>query len=380
MSSQAYTPGLKRKELYMVRKSRILPIPGDVLVKEGDNVSPNSSVARTQVPGAPHMINVSYELGIIAEDILRFMKKKNGDSITKDELLAFKKGFFGMFKKEFLSPYTGTVEHVSNITGQVIIRESPIPVTLKAYISGTIEKVIPKQGVIVKTPARFIQGIFGIGGETFGEIMILSKKVEDISNSEDITAKCKDKILVFGSLVDLETVRKAIEIGVRGIIVGGIKGTDLTELLGSQIGVAITGRETIGLTLIITEGFGRMSMSDKTFDLLKRSEGKFASINGATQIRAGVMRPEIIIPQTDLSSTQLNKLDKDEKSLSGGLTIGTLIRIIREPYFGALGEVTNMPVTLLKIKSESNVRVLEAKLEDGRIVSVPRANVEIIEE
>ena len=380
MSSQAYTPGLKRKELYMVRKSRILPITGEVLVKEGDVVSPNSLVARTQVPGAPHMINVSYELGIIAEDILRFMKKKSGDPIKKDELLASKKGFLGMFKKDFFSPYTGIVEHVSNITGQVIIRESPIPVTLKAYISGTIENVLPEQGVIVKTPARFIQGIFGIGGETWGEIMIMSKTIDAIANSADITTQCAGKILVFGALVDLATVRKAIEVGVKGIIVGGIKGTDLTELLGSQIGVAITGRETIGLTLIITEGFGRMSMSEKTFELLQRSEGKLASINGATQIRAGVMRPEIIIPQMDLPSSHLTKLDDEEESMSGGLTIGTPIRIIREPYFGALGTVINMPVNLLKINSESDVRVLEAKLEDSRIVSVPRANVEIIEE
>ena len=67
--------------------------------------------------------------------------------------------------------------------------------------------------------------------------------------------------------------------------------------MGYEIGVAITGDEEVGLTLIVTEGFGRMAMSMNTFKLLKSANGKNASINGATQIRAGVLRPEIIIPQ-----------------------------------------------------------------------------------
>ena len=60
--------------------------------------------------------------------------------------------------------------------------------------------------------------------------------------------------------------------------------------------------------------------------------------------------------------------------------MGTLIRIIREPYFGAIGKVLSLPVELQKLEQESSVRVLEAELEDGRTVTVPRANVEIIEE
>ena len=37
-------------------------------------------------------------------------------------------------------------------------------------------------------------------------------------------------------------------------------------------------------------------MAQKTFDMLKHRAGSIASINGATQIRAGVVRPEIIVP------------------------------------------------------------------------------------
>ena len=59
--------------------------------------------------------------------------------------------------------------------------------------------------------------------------------------------------------------------------------------------VAITGSERIGLTVVITEGFGEIAMSERTFRILQQREGRQASVN-ATQIRAGVMRPEIVIP------------------------------------------------------------------------------------
>jgi hypothetical protein len=59
---------------------------------------------------------------------------------------------------------------------------------------------------------------------------------------------------------------------------------------------------------------------------------------------------------------------------------GTPIRIIREPYFGAIGEVHSLPVELQQLESESMVRVVNIELDGGKVVTVPRANVEIIEE
>jgi len=68
-----------------------------------------------------------------------------------------------------------------------------------------------------------------------------------------------------------------------------------------------------------------------------------------------------------------------EDELSSGMKSGTKIRIIRKPYFGALGEVVSLPIELQKVESESSVRVIEIELESGERVIVPRANVEIIE-
>jgi hypothetical protein len=115
-------------------------------------------------------------------------------------------------------------------------------------------------------------------------------------------------------------------------------------------------------------------MSQATFDLIKDFEGFNASVNGETQIRAGVLRPEIIIPQEEVAD------EGSGEALSSGMVPGTPVRIIRQPYFGVIGEVVRLPVELHQVESESYVRVLDVKLSDDTIVTVPRANVEIIEE
>ncbi|MFB0523695.1 MAG: hypothetical protein ACETV1_08085 [Candidatus Bathyarchaeia archaeon] len=380
MSSQAYTPGLKRKASTMVRKTRILPIPGDVLVKKGDDVKADTIVARTFVPGDVQVINLAGLLGIDLWETSQYMLKKEGEEVEKEEPMAMVKSFFGLFKRYAFAPVSGTIERVSDITGQVLIRESQIPLEVDAYIRGKVIETLPSEGAIIETPAAFIQGIFGVGGEKKGELMMIANTSSDVLTANEIGPKCKGRILVGGSLVTNDALQKAVKVGIKGVVVGGIDDQDLTNFLGYKIGVAITGQEDIPLTLIITEGFGEMAMSEKTFSLLKGFDGMPASINGATQIRAGVMRPEIIVPRPELTTKEPGGLEEKKEFLEQGLLPGTPIRIIREPYFGALGVVSKLPVPLKKIETESDVRVLEAELEDGRQVIIPRANVEIIEE
>ena len=204
--------------------------------------------------------------------------------------------------------------------------------------------------------------------------MVVADSPDQVLNADMITPACKDKIIVGGSLVTAEAMRKAGTVGATGIVVGGIIDVDLIEYLGYDIGVAITGTEDIPITLILTEGFGEIRMATKTFNMLKDLNGQMASINGATQIRAGVMRPEIIVANDNAY------IDSISSVAEGGMTKGTLIRIIRAPYFGQIATVDSLPPELQKVESETKVRVLFAKLQDGSIVRVPRANVELIEE
>jgi hypothetical protein len=373
--SYAYTPGLKVMKTTRVRKNRILPVPGEVLVQEGIDVSYETVIARTHVPGDVHMLPLFYNLGVEPYELPRVMLKKEGDTVEKDELLGLSKSFFGLFKTEYLSEYSGTIELVSSVTGMVAIREFPVPVNLDAYISGRIIGVTPSIGVSIETKASLIQGIFGIGGERHGKLMTIAGPDEVITKNS-IGNDCVDRILVGGSVVTLDAFKKAEEEGVKGIITGGIEMQELTSYLGYDIGVAITGHENVPFSCIITEGFGRINIANHTFNLLSSLEGKIASINGATQIRAGVVRPEIIVPQKDTEDIE----EEEEDTLAYGMEPGTRVRVIRQPNFGAIGNVISLPIELQRVGTESSVRVMVIELDDGRQVTVARANVEIMEE
>jgi hypothetical protein len=374
---QAYTPGLKVSTREVLLKERILPLKGEIKVKKGDLVGSEDVVAATNLPGKVELVNVVNKLSIAPDEVEECLKVKPGDSIKKGQLLAESKGIFGFFKSALNSPIDGVIESVSNITGQMVLRHPPIPIEVKAYVRGIIDEIIPNEGVIIKLNAAFIQGIFGIGGETVGELAIVSKDISDELTAENITEEHKGKIIVGGSYINSDALKKAIKVGAKGIIVGGIDAKDLKEFLGYDIGVAITGSEDVGITLVTTEGFGKINMAQKTFDLLSSYAGKKTSINGATQIRAGVIRPEIIIPLDDKDMAKSKQEDSGNKV--SGLVEGRLIRIIREPDFGQVVKIKSLPVELHTVESETKVRVVEVEYPDGKTRIVPRANIEIIE-
>ncbi len=373
--AHSYTPGLTVTEETVIRRRRQLPLPGKVLVQVGDRVQANQSVARAELPGKVYPLNLANQLSIAPDEIKEYLVKKEGESVRKDEILAENKPLIKWFKTEILSPITGVVESVSTITGQVLLREPPRVLELPAYVDGTVVELHLQQGVTVETICSLMQGIFGIGGETSGEIVVGVTSPDEALLPRHITAEMKGKLVVGGSFLSSDTMARAKDVGVAGLVIGGIHDKDLRTLLGYDLGVAITGTEQVGFTLILTEGFGTIPMANKTFKLLSAHAGQKASISGATQIRAGVIRPEIIIPKKagSVAETDVVRLDR------GGIQVGNPVRVIRDPLFGKIGQVSALPSDLQKIPTESEVRVLEVRFGDGSTAMIPRANIELIE-
>ena len=371
-----YIPGLKVTEFELVQKQRILPLKGEITVSIGDKVEPETTVARTFLPGSVETKNIAGILSVDPEDIELYLLKKVGETFEKGEVIAQNKGLFGLFKTQIKSSFKGTLESVSKITGQAVLRSEPVPLEIKAYIPGVVKEIYPEEGVLIETWASFIQGIFGIGGERFGKVKFLAESPDSVLDEDKIDESCKDNILIGGGMVTANAIKKAESVGAKGIVTGGIEALDVAEYLGYDIGVAITGSEDIDLTMVVTEGFGHIPMAQKTFELLKKYDGKYASINGATQIRAGVIRPEIVIKQDEPPREIKEKMMAEMK----GIEIGSLVRVIRVPYFGKIGKIVGLPAELKQLESETFARVCEIEFSDGTRATVPRANLEMLEE
>lgn len=370
-----YTPGLKVVRQVRHRVKRVLPISGDVLVKAGDRVDAEQIVARTFMPGDVTPLNLASVLSVAPAEVKVALAKQEGEKVAVGEVLARTKGIFGLFKNEYRSKTEGTVESVSAVTGQVILRGQPIPVQVRAYLTGTVVEVLPNEGVVIEADVAFIQGIFGVGGEAYGPIKMACKDPSEELTAARIVPDMKGAIVIGGARMEGEAIRKAVAVGVSALVSGGIDDQDLKQALGYDLGVAVTGSEKIGLTLIITEGFGDIAMAERTYRLLGSRVGAPAAVNGATQIRAGVMRPEIVVPIQNASQTGTI----DESQIGTTLKMGATVRIIRDPYFGVIGKVANLPSELRTLDSGSRARVLEVSVDSQERIVVPRANVELIE-
>jgi hypothetical protein len=371
-----FTPGLKVSERCVIQKERRLPLEGEVSVSVGETVSATDVVARTELPGKVYPVNVANRLGVNPSRLPEFMLKEEGDRVTADEVIAETPGFMGLFKASETAIVTGTIESISKVTGQVIFQADPIPVEIDAYINGRVVEVFEGEGCVVQSSATLVQGIFGLGGEVKGDLRMAVYKPTDVLDAENITEDMAGQVIVGGAYLDLSGLQRAIDVGAAGVVTGGFDYDDIKKVLGYEVGVAITGGEDLGLTLIVTEGFGNIQMAPGTFALLRAKEGSRCSINGATQIRAGVMRPEVVITfdDADLPTERVGKAEPV------GIDIGGRIRGTRAPYFGRLGQVVGLPPEPVALQSESKARVMEVKFDDGSRALLPRANVEAIEQ
>jgi hypothetical protein len=372
--AHAYTPGLRVTDYARLRRERRLPLKGTVLVEAGAAVEADTVVARTELPGNVQTVNVAAKLTLDPARVPSSLALPVGSKVKKGQVVASGRSMFGLVQNKVESPVDGTIESVSAVTGQLILREPPIPVEINAFVRGVVAEVLPAEGVVVQADAAFMQGIFGIGGETFGPVAIVAESPDEELSAARLTPAHRGRVVVGGAYVSHATLKRAIELGVAAVVVGGFDDRDLRALLGKDLGVAITGSEDIGLTLVLTEGFGRIRMAERTWRLLEAHDGAQASVSGATQIRAGVMRPEILIPRPPVTAGD------GASAASTGLEIGSLLRVIRQPHFGRIAHVVELPPELQALDSEAWVRVMVVEFADDRSRAViPRANVELIE-
>ncbi|MGI6198997.1 MAG: hypothetical protein ACOYIS_07750, partial [Candidatus Cloacimonadaceae bacterium] len=232
--AQAYSAGLTVTDNIILRKERVLPLKGEVLVQKGDKVKAEDVVAQTLLPGKVVPFNLANKLGVTPTQLANFIKVQPGQQITTETVLAENKGLFGtgLFKSVVHSPVNGEIESISAVTGQVLLREPRIPVQVKAFIDGVVTDVIPEEGVIVENKSAYIQGIFGVGDETVGELKVIAKSPSDEIGVSQIDDSCKGKVIVTGACVSYEVIEAARKHGVAAIITGGIDDQDIKRLLG----------------------------------------------------------------------------------------------------------------------------------------------------
>lgn len=356
----------------VLQRRRVLPVPGEVLLEVGDRVERETVVARARGRGAMHQINASAQLDIVPGDVPGAMLCEVGTNVTAGQLLARSRGFFGLLRSECRAPVDGTLVAVSAHTGRILLEEPGVDVEVQAFLPGVVTACDPDRGVTVSGWASRVAGVFGVGGETAGELVPVVGRGDATLVASALDESHAGKVLIGGAVLEAEVLGRATEIGVRGLITGGIHDADLAAWLGREAVIADTAALQAPLTVIVIAGFGRQAIHPETFDLLRDHAGRMACLSGHTRVRAGAQRPEIIVPLADVPpSPSLTPAPPT-------LRVGALVEVVRSPWFGSRGRVGALPAEPIRVESGMRCLVAHVDLEAGLTAAIPRANLEVL--
>lgn len=363
------TPSLTVSGSSVVSKTRELPVKGEITVKVGDDVSPNDIVGKASPEGDIIILRAAEAMGIEPFEIEKGLIKKPGDSVKEGEVICEHPGLFGLFTSRFRSQVSGVMEYFSSTTGHIGIRLPARELTVRAYLKGRVISVLPGRAVTIESKCALVQGIFGVSGERTGIVHYLEGMGASKVDKQSLPKDLDEKIVCGGQSFTIDALKEASSRGAVGVITASIDDDVLKGYLGYDLGIALTGTEAVPMTLIVTEGFGDLNLSKRAETVLKECSGHLASMNGTTQVRAGAVRPELVIFDTKGTAEKIAPLT---------IEIGSTVRLIRVPNFGKLGEVIELPSDPKKLETGAYARVVRVRLEAGREVLVPRSNVELV--
>jgi hypothetical protein len=338
-----------------VRRERILPAPGDVLVRVGERVDPTQIVARADLPGDFHILPVARLMGVSDSQIRKHLRVKPREVVRQGQVIAARRGLGARSVK---SPIDGMV--TASGGGRVLIEAQPTPFELFAHIHGVVTNVLEKRGVIIETTGAVVQGTWGAGGESFGVLKCIVQSPDRQLHARDIDPSCHGTIIVGGVGLSEEVIERSRELQVRGIVTGGFP----PELV-PQV-------ESLPFPIVVTEGIGAVPMSEPAFRLLTTHDGREASISGLARTRWGVVRPDVVIP------LPAETVPPSQTQPGTPLAIGAHVRVVRAPHMGQVGTVTALPTRSRCIETGNRVRGAEVKLDQGLQVFVPLANLEVL--
>lgn len=351
-----YAPAVIVSPLTLIRRERRLPAPGEILVREGDRVDAVQVIGQVAVPGEFHILNLAEALGVPRRAVRRYLKVKPGDEVRKGDVLAARGG---LNRRVCRAPIAGTVTGIGG--GRLIIEAPSQIVEVRAGCPGLVRRVIPRKGIVLQISGALIQGAWGNGREDFGVLRVLTDARDKPLRERHIDATCRGAILVAGLLNDEEALQQAVEMQVRGIIVGGLA----PEILDKALEVSFP--------VVTTEGIGPLPMSEPVFRLLSTHNGREAALDGRLFQDRERRRPEIIIPLPAEPRTEASQLP------IAPLQTGDTVRLLRAPHIGKTGTVVDILPSAPRGKAGTGLPAVKVRVSgEEEPVVVPIFNVEVL--
>lgn len=336
--------------LTIIRTTRRLPRNGEILARVGDPVEPAHIVAQANEPPDFRIIDVARELDMPVKKTTACVRVKSGDKVNEGDVLAARGGLGGRVVR---APIAGVI--VGQGRGRLWLEAQPTLIRLNALVPGTVVAVLPGEGVLIETVGAHIQAAWGNGREAFGVMRAVVRAPKNPMRPKHIDASSQGAILVGGSRIDEETLDHAIEMQVRGIVVGSVP-FGLMERV-----------KAVEFPVVAIEGIGETPMCQAAFDLLRSLDGREAAVSGQWQNGIAFKRPYIVTPMPTRAG---NPVDPESPP-----AVGNKVRVLRGQYAGNSGVIAEIPMVAVQL--ESGARMYGVYVDLGKEqVFVPFANLE----
>lgn len=347
-------PVLHVLPLTTIVRERTLPVAGKVNAHLNQRVNPTDVIAEASFAREHVLLDVARTFGISANAADKLLKVKEGDRVPASGLVA---EMGGIIPRSIKAPRPGRVMVAGG--GQVLMEVGDARIELKAGLPGMVIQVLNERGVVIRTAGALIQGTWGNGRIDNGLMVNLIEKPDAILEANRLDINLRGSVILGGHVRDVETLRVAAELPVRGLII--------SSLLSSLLPTAVQMRYPI----LVLDGFGAMPMNSAAFNLLTSNKEREVTVNAEHFDRYSANRPEVIIP-LPISN------EPDEPEAYVTFALGQRVRMRRSPNAGMLGTIANLPAGLSTLPSGLRAPGAEVKLENGTVVLVPLVNLEVV--
>jgi hypothetical protein len=250
----------------------------------------NIYVRETVQPGAqPVMMDLSERLGVPRSQCRLWIKVKLGDEVYRGQVLA-SLPLPGAAAKTVPAVLSGTVSEVSADGSVLSIEPAPRRAGILALVAGTVSEAVPGGRVSITTSGERVEGAFGVGGPTWGHLTAVAAESHR-------PGSLSGAVVLLSDAPDGARLRELAEAGAVAVVAPHVDQLELVNYLGYEIRLGITsGTEGSGMALVFLGGFAGsdQDVAGALAWLLSRA-GRPAYVDGRTQVRAGVRRPEIIV-------------------------------------------------------------------------------------
>lgn len=338
-----------------IRRERVLPVNGRVLVRAGQKVSTTDIIAEARLSTEHLILEVARGLGIPPDRADKLVDRKVGDDVAEGDVIA---GPVGVFARAIRAPQAGRIAAIGG--GQVLIELVTRPYELRAGLSGTVTELIPDRGAVIETYGALIQGAWGNNRIEGGLLSVLARGPNEEFLANRLDVSMRGAIILAGPCTQAEVIRTAVEIPLRAMVLSSIT-ADLIPMVNQM-----------RMPVLILSGIGKLPMDETTFKILSTNDKREVCINSVPWNRYTRTRPELVIPlPTNGQLTPPREVDI--------FAPGQVVRIVQSPNKGLIATIVTLRPGLAAFPSGIRTSSAIVQMENGDKAIVALANLEVIE-